>query len=190
MSQAQASEPELILCRHLFMCWFYCLAKYCMVVLIFEVVFIFEVHFIFEGTCIFKAVFLFEVHFLGVLIFRHFSSFLGSSWFFKTSSFLRLPPFFSRGTRAQHLALSVCVLCLVCVCVVSPGWIRCSDCWSRDNCTVTVSVYSTCVHTALGKTQSWIEQEYWHERQCCMVPRLWPYGDRHFLFKTCWINNV
>ena len=61
---------------------------------------------------------------------------------------------FSRGTRAQHLALCVwCVVCGVWCAVVSPGWMRCSDQSEReDNCTVTISVYSTCVHTAVGRT--------------------------------------
>ena len=39
--------------------------------------------------------------------------------------------------------------------------------------------------TFLGKddltTYSEINQEFWHERQRCMVPRLWPYCGRHFL---------
>ena len=62
--------------------------------------------------------------------------------------------FFSRGTRAQHLTLCG-VWCVVCVCVVFPGWMRCSERLERkDNCTVTVSVYSTYVHTAVGTTES------------------------------------
>ena len=43
-------------------------------------------------------------------------------------------------------------LCL-CVCVVSPGWMWCSNRSERkDNCTVTISVYSTSVHTAVCTT--------------------------------------
>ena len=62
---------------------------------------------------------------------------------------------FSRGTRAQHLTLCVCVVSVscLCVCVVSPGWMRCSNRSERkDNCTVTISVVSTGVHTAVGTT--------------------------------------
>ena len=56
---------------------------------------------------------------------------------------------FSRGTRAQHLTLSVWCVCGVCVRVVSPGWMRCSDrstrqLYSHNQC---VQLYSTCVHT-------------------------------------------
>ena len=54
----------------------------------------------------------------------------------------------SRGTRAQHLTLSVW-----CVCDV---WCPLDGCNAlirqRDNCTVTVSVYSACVHTTMGTT--------------------------------------
>ena len=42
---------------------------------------------------------------------------------------------FSQGTRAQHLTLCVCV------CVVFPGWMRCSDRSERkDNCVQSQSV--------------------------------------------------
>ena len=55
---------------------------------------------------------------------------------------------FRWGTQAQHLALSVWCVC---------------DVWcpldgydaligQQHNCTVTVSVYSTCVHTTVGTT--------------------------------------
>ena len=48
--------------------------------------------------------------------------------------------FFSRGTRAQHLTLCG-VWCVVCVCVVFPGWMRCSERSERkDNCSVKISV--------------------------------------------------
>ena len=50
------------------------------------------------------------------------------------------------------LCMCVCVMCGVCV-VVSPGWMRCSDQSERkDNCTVTISVYSICVRTAVATT--------------------------------------
>ena len=62
---------------------------------------------------------------------------------------------FSRGTRAQHLTLCVWCVCGVWCVVVSPGWMRCYDRSERkDNCTVTISVYSTCVHTAVGTTKT------------------------------------
>ena len=52
--------------------------------------------------------------------------------------------FFSWGTRAQHLTLYG-------VRVVSPGWMICSNRSERkDNCTVTISVCSTGVRTAVG----------------------------------------
>ena len=49
----------------------------------------------------------------------------------------------SRGNQSQHLTFSVCVMC-VCDTLIS----------QQGKCTVIVSTYSTCVHTALGTTQS------------------------------------
>ena len=63
---------------------------------------------------------------------------------------------FSRGTRAQHLTLSV--WCVVCVCPLN----GCDTLiGQRDNCTVTVSVYST-LHMY---TQPWARHSHkcWHD---------------------------
>ena len=62
---------------------------------------------------------------------------------------IRTSQIFSRGTRAQHLTL--CGVCVVSV------WCPLDGCDAlisqQDNCTVTVSVYSVCVHT----TQPWAQ---------------------------------
>ena len=69
--------------------------------------------------------------------------------FINQSCYLFFSSVFSRGTRAQHLTL--CGVCVCVWCVVSPGWMWCSNRSERkDNCTVTISVYSTGVHTAVG----------------------------------------
>ena len=50
---------------------------------------------------------------------------------------------FSWGTRAQHLTLSVCVMC---VCVVSPGRMRCSDLSKRQLYSHSQCVQYMCTH--------------------------------------------
>ena len=70
---------------------------------------------------------------------------------------------FSQGTRAQHLTLSVCAMCNECV--TCDVWCPLDGCdaliGQPDNCTGTISAYSTCVHQAVGKVKSCIQQEYW-----------------------------
>ena len=79
-------------------------------------------------------------------------------------------------------------LCVVSVwCPVYPGWMRCSNRSERkDNCTVTISVYSTCVHTVVGTTKTWTEQEFWHERWRCIVPQVWPFCGQNFYCRISW----
>ena len=77
--------------------------------------------------------------------------------------------FFLVGEPELNIWLCVVSVCVCGVCVVSPGWMRCSDRAERkEKYTITISVYSTCVHTSVGTAKTWIEQEFWHERRHCM----------------------
>ena len=60
----------------------------------------------------------------------------------------------------------------------------CDDLISQRGKTTVQSQLLCTVHayTFMGTTLSWIEQEYWHKHQHCMVPRLWPYSGRPFFF--------